>query len=141
VPFVRNGRGLQALRGSSTLASQLLSKIALCSVYYEVSKLLAPPIQDIYLVELVRRPGDIGASVLVHVNCRVVAKPEVWRPFPEYKRRSSGTFVHLLDDSEIDLETGRCFVAKRKKRTGPPVFGLDEPTRRLGITRHGERAQ
>jgi hypothetical protein len=91
-----------------------------------VSDLIYPP-QDLYEVEFERRPGDLGVSVIIRADCASMARVEAWRLFPEHKRASSGTFVHLLDFAEIDWDSGQCFVAKRKRRRRNPLFNLDEP--------------
>jgi hypothetical protein len=80
-------------------------------VNYEVSELLSPPIQDIYVVKFVRHAGDLGVSLILRAECEVEAKLEAWRLWPEYKRYFAATSVQLLDFAEIDWETGRCFVA------------------------------
>jgi hypothetical protein len=106
-----------------------------------VSELLSPPIQDIYVVEFVRHPGDLGVSVIVHANCEAAAKLEAWRLWPEYKHYFAASSVHQLDFCEIDWETGRCFISKRRKRTPIPVFTLDEHSKRPRNTKREEGAQ
>jgi len=96
-------------------------------VYYEVSELLAPPTQDIYVSEFERHPGVLAVSVIVCANCEASAKLEAWRLWPEYKRHFAATSVHQLDFCEIDWETGRCFVAKRMKRRPIPVLFANRP--------------
>jgi hypothetical protein len=92
-----------------------------------VSELISPPSQDIYVVEFERHPGDLGASLILRAECEVVARLQAWRRFPEYKRIASRTRVSALDYAEVDWQTGRVLIMKRKKR--PAILALldEEP--------------
>jgi hypothetical protein len=106
-----------------------------------VSEPSSPPVQDLYVVEFERHLGDLGASVIVRANCAVMAKLEALRLFPEYKRVSSGAFVHSLDYAEIDWQSGQCFVMKRKRRPTIPALTADEPTKRRRNMKREEGTQ
>ena len=127
----------------------LLSKNRVSFVYYEVSEHFSPPAQhiieidpapDLHVVEF-EFPRHLGVSVIRPATCPLMAKLEAWRLFPEYKRNSAATSVFHAKYVEIDWETGRCYISKRKKRTPIPVFTLDEHAKRPQNTKREEGAQ
>ena len=65
---------------------------------------------NIYAVEFLRRPGDLGFTAIVRASSAERARQETWRLFPEYRRLSSATRVHLLDYAEVDWDLGRVIV-------------------------------
>src|ERR1700751_884467 len=79
-------------------------------------------ILNIYAVEFYRRPGDLGFTAIVRASKGDDARREAWRLFPEYRRLSSATRVHLLDYAEVDWDAGRVIVMKRQHRMPTPVF-------------------
>lgn len=81
-----------------------------------------PPSTDIYVVDFVRYSGDLGVSLILRAECEVVARLQAWRRFPEYKRLFSQTRVSALDYVEVDHQTGRVLIIKRKKR--PAILAL-----------------
>ena len=133
-------RSQEGASSTSRLCWQKLFKIDTRSVYYEVSEHFSPPAQDLYVVDFIRHPGDLGVSVIVRAMSGIDAQLEAFRLFPEYKRLSYDTFPHLLDYAEIDWETGSCFVAKRKRQP-VPIFTAPEPINRRWSTRREEGAQ
>lgn len=100
-----------------------------------------PPTDDLYVVEFERHEGDLGVSLILRASCEVEAKLKAWKFWPEYKRLASRTYVFLIDYAEIDWESGRCFVVKRRKKTPLPVFMLDEPTTRRKNAKREEGAR
>lgn len=100
-----------------------------------------PTTDDLYVVEFERHEGDLGVSLILRASCEVEAKLKAWRFWPEYKRLASRTHVFLIDYAEIDWETGRCFVVKRRKIALLPVFVHDEPTTRRKNAKPEEGAQ
>ena len=88
---------------------------------------LNSPNQDIYIVEFERHPGDLGVSLILRAECEVVARLQAWRRFPEYKRIASQTGVPALDYAEVDWQTGRVLIVKRKKRAAIPALLDEEP--------------
>lgn len=105
-----------------------------------MSNLPTPTAQDLYVVDFVRHPGDLGVSIIVRAISGIAAQLEAFRLFPEYKRQSYDTFPHLLDYAEIDWETGCCFVVKRKRRP-IPAFTAGESTKPRRNARREEGAQ
>ena len=103
-----------------------------------MSDLPSPRPQDIYVVDFIRHPGDLGLSVIVRAMSGIDAQLEAFRLFPEYKRCES--FPNLLDFAEIDWNSGRSFVKKRKRQR-VPIFTAGEPTKRRTSTRREEGAQ
>ena len=83
------------------------------------------PGPDVYAVEF-EFERHLGISVIVPATCALMAKLEAWRLFPEHKRNAHRTFVYNVEYAEIDWETGRCFVMKRRKRASIPVFFAEE---------------
>ena len=106
-----------------------LFNIDICSVYYSVSEPTSPPSKDLYVVDFIRHPGDLGVSVIVRASGGISAQLEAFRLFPEFKRLSCHSFPHLLDYAEIDWQSGRC-VVKKRKRQPVPIFTVGEPTKR-----------
>ena len=88
---------------------------------------LNPPNQDIYIVEFERHPGDLGVSLILRAECEVAARLQAWRRFLEYKRIASRTRVSALDYAEVDHESGRVLIMKRKKRPAIPALLDEEP--------------
>lgn len=88
---------------------------------------LNPPNQDIYIVEFVRHSGDLGVSLILRAECQVAARLQAWRRFPEYKRIAPRTRVSALDYAEVDWQTGRVLIMKRKKRPSVPTLLDEEP--------------
>jgi hypothetical protein len=88
---------------------------------------LNPPTQDIYVVEFVRHSGDLGVSIILRAECEAVARLQAWRQFPEYKRIASQTRVFALDYVEVDWQSGRVLIVKRKKRPAIPALLDEEP--------------
>jgi hypothetical protein len=115
-----------------------VAKIETRFVYYEVSEPFSPPAKDLYVVDFIRHPGDLGLSVIVRANSTIAAQLEAFRLFPEYKWRES--FPHLLDFAEIDWNSGRCIVMRRKRRP-VPIFTAGEPTKRRRDAKREEGAQ
>jgi hypothetical protein len=114
--------------GNSNLLLEKPGKCRVASVYYKVSEQLFPPPKDLFVVDFFRRPGDLGVSVIVRANCGIAAQLEAFRLFPEYKQHSYDSFPHLLDYAEIDWQSGRCFVMRRRKRRLPiPLLAADDP--------------
>ena len=79
-----------------------------------------PPNQDIYVVDFARYSGDLGVSLILRAECEVATGLQAWRRFPEYKRIGSRMRVSALDCAEVDWQTRR-LVVKRKKRTAIPA--------------------
>ena len=104
-----------------------------CSVYEQSRRA-----KDLYVVDFIRHPGDLGLSVIVRANSTIAAQLEAFRLYPEYKWRES--FPHLLDYAEIDWQSGRCIVMRRKRRP-VPIFTAGEPTKPRRNTKREEGAQ
>jgi hypothetical protein len=100
-----------------------------------------PPTDALYVVEFERHQGDLGVSLILRASCDVEAKLKAWKFWPEYKRLASRTHISLIDYAEIDWESGRCLVVKRRKRAPLPVFASDEPTMRPKNAKREEGAQ
>ena len=105
-----------------------------------MSEPISPPAQDLYVVDFIRHPGDLGLSVIVRALSGIDAQLEAFRLFPEYKRRSCDSFPHLLDYAEIDWQSGQSFVKKRKRQP-VPIFTAPEPTKRHRKTKREEGTQ
>jgi hypothetical protein len=88
---------------------------------------LNPPNQHIYIVEFERHPGDLGVSLILRAECEVAARLQAWRRFPEHKRLSSQTRVSALEYAEVDWQTGRVLIIKRKRRPAIPPLLAEEP--------------
>jgi hypothetical protein len=129
------------ITGNSKLLLELSVKCRLSSVYYKVSEQFFPPPKDLFVVDFLRHPGDLGVSVIVRANCGIGAQLEAFRLFPEYKRLSYDTIPHLLDYAEIDWQSGQCFVMRRKRRLPIPILAADEPTKRRRNTKREGGAQ
>jgi hypothetical protein len=84
------------------------------------------PAPDLYVVEFEFERQHLGVSVVLPATCALMAKLEAWRLFPEHKRNASAVSVFNVQYAEIEWETGRCFVMKRKKRAAIPVFFADK---------------
>ena len=103
-----------------------------------MSDLPKPPAKDLYAVDFIRHPCDLGLTVIVRANCAIAAQLEAFRLFPEYRWRES--FPHLLDYAEIDWQSGRCIVKKRRRRP-VPIFTAGEPTKPRKNAKREEGAQ
>jgi len=90
------------------------------SVYFSVSIDISPA-PSLYVVEFEFERPHLGISVILPATCALAAKLEAWKLFPEHKRSASATFVYDAQYSEIDWETGRCFVMKGKRRYANPL--------------------
>jgi hypothetical protein len=87
-----------------------------------------------------RHPGDLGVSVIVRAISGIAAQLEAFRLFPEFKRQSYDSFPNLLDYAEVDWQTGRCIVMKRKRRP-IPILTAGESTKRRRDARREEGTQ
>ena len=108
----------------------MVAKSDVSSVYFTVSEPHPPITKDLYVVDFVRHPGDLGVSLILRAESYQEAKLEAWRLFPEYKRLVTRTCVRLLDFAEIDWNSGQSFVITRKMRPFIPPFRFDDPPRR-----------
>jgi len=111
-----------------------------------VSEHFSPPVQapieilpapDLYAVEFTF-PRHLGITVIVPATCAPMARLEAWRLFPEHKRNASRTFVYSVEYAEIDWDTGRCFVMKRRRKAALPVFAPEEPIQKPKRNRRKE---
>ncbi len=98
------------------------------------------PAPDLYVVEFRRHSGDLGVSVILPATCALMAKLEAWRLFPEHKRNASAMSVFNVEYAEIDWETGRCFVMKRR-RAAKPILVVEDSTNHRKRGRREEGAQ
>jgi hypothetical protein len=130
------------------LVQQLLSKNRTSPVYYEVSKLLSPPAEDIieisppaniFVVEFTSE-RHLGVSVILPATCELMARLEAWRLFPEYKRNASMTSVYRIQFAEYDWETDRFILVKQRKQPTIPVFFADQPNQNLKKKRRTEES-
>ena len=80
---------------------------------------------DLYVIEFEFKQ-HLGVSVIIPGTCAMMAKVESWRLFPEYKRNATNISIHNVEYAEIDWETGRTIVLKRKKRPAIPMFVVEE---------------
>lgn len=71
------------------------------------------PAPDLYAVEFSFQQ-HLGISVILPATCALAAKAKAWSLFPEHKRLATGTHIHNVEYVEIDWQTGRCIVMKRK---------------------------
>jgi hypothetical protein len=95
------------------------------------------PAPDLYAVEFTF-PRHLGITVIIPATCAPMARLEAWRLFPEYKRSASKTSVCNVEYTEIDWETGRCFVMKRLRKASLPVFVRNEPKQKPKRNRRTE---
>jgi hypothetical protein len=125
-PVFTGSSNFKLIIGNSKLLLEKPVKCRLSSVYYKVYE-QSPPTPDLYVVDFLRHPGDLGVSVIVRANSTIAAQLEAFRLFPEYKRLSYDTIPHLLDYAEIDWQSGQCFVMRRKRRLPIPLLAADDP--------------
>jgi hypothetical protein len=79
------------------------------------------PSLDLYCVEIQRHPRDLGISVVLPANCELMARREALRLYPEYKHNLVLMQVFLAQYAEIDWETGRSIVVKRRRQPAIPA--------------------
>jgi hypothetical protein len=108
----------------------IVARIDLSFVYCSVSDPHPPITKDLYVVEFVRHPGDLGVSLILRAESYQEAKLDAWRLFPEYRRAITRVCVRLLDYAQIDWQSGQSFVITRKMRPFIPPFRFDDPPRR-----------
>ena len=84
------------------------------------------PAPDLYEVEF-EFAKQLGVSVILPATCALMAQMEAWRLFPEHKMNASAVSVYNVEYVEMDWESGRCIVLKRKKRPAIPMFVMGEP--------------
>ena len=79
------------------------------------------PTSELYCVEIQRHPNDLGVSIVLQATCGLMARGEVLRLFPEYKHSLVRMQVSLARYAEYDWDSGRCIVAKRRRRPEVPL--------------------
>ena len=82
---------------------------------------LAPSVPDLFCIEIKRHTRDLGVSIVLQATCELMARREVLRLFPEYKHNLVLMQVSLVRYVEIDWESGRTIVIKKKKRREIPA--------------------
>jgi hypothetical protein len=106
--------------GNSKFLLEKPVKCRVASVYYKVYE-QSPPTQDLYVVDFLRHPGDLGVSVVLQATCELMARSEVLRLYPEYKHDLVLMRVYLAQYAEIDWDNGRSIVVKQEKRPRIPA--------------------
>ena len=79
------------------------------------------PAPDLFCVEVNRHSRDLGVSIVLQSTCELMARREVLRLFPEYRHGLVHMQVSLARYAEIDWESGRCLVIKKKIRREVPA--------------------
>lgn len=95
----------------------------------ELPNELQMPPRRLFCVEATRWEGDLGLAVVLVERDSDFALAEFHRLYPELTRRGTCGRVYPADFAEIDFETGRSFVIRRKYRA-PRIVSLTDGDKR-----------
>jgi hypothetical protein len=89
-------------------------------------------VPELFCIEIKRHPKDLGVNVVLLANCELMARREALRLFPEYKHDLVLMQVFVAQYAEIDWDSGRSIVVKRRQRLEIPAciaakVGLKRP--------------
>ncbi len=72
-----------------------------------------------FSVEFLRSPQELGLAVVVLATDRLDALAKATKLFPEYRRYAPRGHVYRVAYAEVDWETGKTVIFKRRLR--PPL--------------------
>ena len=80
---------------------------------------------DLFCVEIKRHPRDLGLSIVFAATSKLAATQAVLRLYPEFKHILVSMQVYRARYAEIDWDSGRTIVVKRRKAGVPPCISAE----------------